>query len=123
MLRHAWLILGAGFVLLVVWLSLTPDPLDAPRVAEVKSGHFLAYAWLMLWFAQLVRAPRARLALALGLVALGVGLEFAQALTPHRTFAYADMRDDAIGVIVGWLCALSPLGRILPAIDRTLART
>ena len=123
MLRRTWLVAGAGFVLLVVWLSLTPDPIDAPRVAEVKSGHVVAYAWLMLWFAQLVRGAGGRLALALGLLGLGIGLEFAQALTPHRTFAIADMRDDALGVIAGWACALSPLGRAFAAIERALART
>lgn len=121
-LRKLWLVTGFGFVALVVYLSLTPTPVPVPDVG-FKLGHVLAYAWLMFWWTHLVPPGRARLALVAALVALGVGLEYAQLLTPNRHFSFGDMRDDGIGVIAGWLCALSPLGRILPAIDRALART
>lgn len=120
--RALWLAVGWGFVAVVVYLSLNRDPVPVPDVG-FKLGHVLAYAWLMFWWTHLVSPGRARLLLALALVALGVGLEFAQDMTSYRHFSVDDMRDDAIGVIAGWLCALSPLGRILPAIDRALART
>jgi len=59
----------------------------------------------MFWFAQLyVRAP-ARLAYAVGFVAMGIALEFIQ---PRfgRDFEVADMAADAIGVALGWIAAL-----------------
>ena len=106
---------------LVVWLSLTPDPLDVGGPDGFDAGHFTAYAVLMAWFAQLLRPGRARLAAAIALIALGVGLEFAQLLTDYRHFDVADMRDDAIGVAAGFLLTLSPLGSVLTAVDRRLA--
>lgn len=49
--RALWLGMGWAFVVLVIYLSLNPDPIDAGRVEGVKVGHFIAYGWLMLWFA------------------------------------------------------------------------
>ena len=106
---------------LVVWLSLTPDPLDVGGPEGFDPGHFVAYAVLMLWFAQLLRPGRPRIVAAVALVALGVGLEFAQLLTGYRHFDLADMRDDAIGVAAGFLLALSPLGTALLFLERRLA--
>ena len=112
-LRRWWIVLGAGFVVLVIYLSLTPDPLQAPTVDNFKTGHILAYLWCMLWFAQAWRGSRERLAVASFLVLLGIALEYVQRMTGYRHFAYADMVDDAIGVGAGWLLAVTPLGGLL----------
>jgi len=108
-LRRAWLVGGTAFVLLVIYLSLTPRPLEVPNVGPFKAGHMVAYAWLMLWFAQLTRV-RDRILIGVALALMGVGLEYLQDFTGHRTFAYSDMRDNAIGVAIGFLLALTPLG-------------
>ena len=81
-----WTILGLGFVLLVVYLSLTPDPpgLGAPK--GLKVGHVIAYAWLMLWFAQIERATGRRLLLAATFCVLGIVLEYLQGMTDYRGF-------------------------------------
>jgi VanZ family protein len=109
--RRAWLAGGAAFVLLVIYLSLTPDPLQVPNVGPFKAGHMAAYAWLMLWFAQLTDL-RDRVRIGLVLVAMGIVLEYLQDFTGHRTFAYSDMRDNAIGVAIGFTLALTPLGGV-----------
>jgi len=87
-------------------------------VMRRAAGRGPTASWRDVFYTPHVMTRRELLALA----ALGVALEFAQALTSYRHFAVLDMRDDAIGVIAGWACALSPLGRILPAVDRALAR-
>lgn len=110
-LRRAWLVGGTAFVLLVIYLSLTPHPLQVPNVGPFKAGHMAAYAWLMLWFAQLTRV-RDRLLIGVALALMGVALEYLQDFTGHRTFAYSDMRDNAIGVSIGFLLALTPLGGV-----------
>jgi hypothetical protein len=53
--RKLWTLLGVGFVLLVVYLSLMPDPQRLVPSATMNFGHVAAYAWLMLWFAQIHR--------------------------------------------------------------------
>ena len=102
---------GTAFVLLVIYLSLTPHPLQVPNVGPFKAGHMAAYAWLMLWFAQLT-TMRDRLRIGIALAIMGVILEYLQDYTGHRTFAYSDMRDNAIGVAIGFALALTPLGGV-----------
>lgn len=121
-LRIGWLAGGFAFVGLVVYLSLTPDPLSTPTVDSVKTGHVLAYGWLAFWFAQLGRSLAVRGLIAVGLLVLGIGLEFAQQLTGYRTYAVSDMVDDAIGVAAGLLLATGPGGRVLGALEKYLRR-
>jgi VanZ family protein len=105
-LVRPWRIAGWIGVALLVIVSLMPDPPTLTALeGEDKIGHVLAYAGLMLWFAQIHLARAARWRVALGLVALGVALEFAQGWTGERTFSYADMSADVLGVVLGWLAA------------------
>ena len=76
-----WLIVGLGFVALVVFLSLTPDPPHTGLPQGTKIGHVLAYCWLMFWFAQIYRAASTRYRLALTFCAMGIALEYVQGLT------------------------------------------
>ena len=115
-----WWAVGAGLVALVVWLSLTPDPFEVASAEGLDPGHFIAYATLMLWFAQLLRPGRGRIAAAVALVGLGAGLEYAQLLTGYRHFDPEDMRDNAVGVAAAYLVALTPLGSALVWLERRL---
>ena len=104
-LRRAWRIVGFALIVLVIWLSLTPSPIEIPVEQGDKLGHLTAYGTLMFWFAQLDVGRRTRLLYALGFVALGVGLEFVQGMTDYRMFEAADMVADTSGVLLGWLIA------------------
>jgi len=114
--RNLWVACGVGFVLLVIYLSVTPHPVDVPSWHGLKLGHIAAYGWLMLWFTEIFPRAGARIAIAAALLALGIGLEYVQDMV-GRDFAYSDMRDDGIGIAFGWILALTPLGRILGRID------
>lgn len=94
-----------GFLLVaaVVYLSLTPHPIEVPGEQGDKYGHIVAYSTLMIWFATIYHARRERIALAVAFVLLGVALEFLQRLTGYRTFDIADMVADGVGVILGWV--------------------
>jgi hypothetical protein len=120
--RTFWLLCGAAFVALVIFLSLTPHPIDAGRIEEVKVGHFIAYAWLMLWYAQIYSALRTRIGIAVGLMAMGIVLEFVQGLTGYRTFAYSDMRDNALGILIGFGVALTVVGKALRSLEGSYLR-
>jgi hypothetical protein len=114
--RGMWIVFGIGFILLVIHLSLTSQPVDVPGWWNFKLGHIVAYCWLMLWFAQIYARFGVRLAIAAALLAMGIGLEYVQGLV-GRDFSYSDMRDDGIGIALGWGIALTPFGKVLKKID------
>jgi glycopeptide antibiotics resistance protein len=74
----------------LVWGSLAPAP---PAAGNDK----------MFWFAQLYER---RLACAVGFIALGIALEFAQGGLGYRSFELYDMLANALGVLAGWGSAL-----------------
>ena len=104
-----WVVVGIGFVLVVAFLSLTPDPLDIGQPTGLKLDHMIAYAWLMFWFGQIYRANGRRILLAIAFCALGVILECCQGMTDYRHFAYGDMLFNAAGVTVGLALSYTPL--------------
>jgi VanZ family protein len=107
--ERLWISLGIGFVLLVIYLSLTPDPPDLGTPEGLKIGHVLAYGWLMIWFAQIYRATGRRLLLAAAFCALGIVLEYLQGMTDYRGFEYSDMLINSTGVVLGLALAHTPL--------------
>lgn len=117
--RTLWLAMGWLLVSLVVYISLVPQP---PAALEFdygdKLGHLLAYGMLMIWFCQIYWKPGSRILIALALVAMGVGMEFLQGLSGYRYFEYGDMLANGLGVLFGWLAALTSAGRLLVKIDQ-----
>jgi VanZ family protein len=95
----------AALVVLVVIGSLLPAasaPMEMIAALHIndKVQHVIAY--LSLAFLPALHEPRRRLAyIAIGLVALGVLLEFGQLWSPGRSFEIGDMLADAAGVIAG----------------------
>lgn len=104
--RRLWKVIGWTLVVLVIFLSLTPAPIQLPVDHGDKFEHIFAYAVLMSWFASLYAKSAQRTKFAIGFIALGISLEFVQRWTGYRSFDVADMVADAIGVAAGWL--LSP---------------
>ena len=110
--RHRrWLrFLWALAILVVVVGSLLPASslpmraLDELGLSD-KLEHFAAY--LVLAFLPALHERWPALAAALGgALALGIGLEYAQLLSPGRSFDLADMLADAVGVLCGFVIAL-----------------
>ena len=120
--RGLWLTLGFGFVLFVVFLSLTPDRPYMPVPNGWKIGHVLAYAWLMFWYAQIYASAVTRLRLAIVFCLMGVTLEYLQGLTDYRSFAYSDMLLNSGGVALGFLLGQTPLQYLLKTFETMLPR-
>lgn len=110
--RSLWLALGWALVAAIAWLSLAPAPPQLEFEQSDKLGHLLGYGGLMFWFCQLYRKTT-RLLYALGFIAMGVALEFAQGQLGYRTYEVFDMYANALGVLLGWALALM-LPRALP---------
>ena len=80
-----WLFVGWGIVVLIVYLSIIPMPLDLSVPGGDKLSHFAAYFVLMWWFTQI--SPQSQLLFtAMRCVGLGVGLEIVQGFTEGRYF-------------------------------------
>jgi VanZ family protein len=122
-LKNLWLSIGGALVVLVIVVSLIPNP---PNPAEFKGsdkvGHFSAYAFMMLWFAQIYARNRTRWVIALGLILIGIALECLQGLSGYRTFEYADMGANTAGVLFALLLAQTPLSRCLAFVERYLLK-
>ena len=109
--RRAGLALGWAWAAAIVVLSLIPSPPDPGFDDGDKLGHFLAYASLTYWFGQFY-FYRTRAACALGFIAMGIALEFAQGALGYRSMELADMAANTLGAAAGWAAAdLLPLGR------------
>jgi glycopeptide antibiotics resistance protein len=88
---------------LVVYLSLAPIGVQLPGDEGGRYGHVAAYAALMFMFARMYATSRGRVLIGVTLVLIGIGLECAQGATSYRTFEYADILANTIGVMLGWL--------------------
>lgn len=118
-LHKVWLGFGWLWVVLVCYLSLMPHPPQPVTFDGVdKIEHLLAYAGLMLWFSQVYVARTARIGLVLGLIALGVAIEFLQGMSAYRFFEYSDMLANAAGVSIGWSLARTRMGRVILLLER-----
>jgi len=119
-----WLAVGWFGVGLTIYLSLTPTPPQVDLGAYTdKWEHVSVYAVLMWWFCQLRTAASARVITSTALVALGIGLEFAQRMTEIRSFEVADMVAGAVGITAGWLLAAPRTPNLLAWCERWLAGT
>ena len=115
-----WAGLWAFGWVLAIALSLVRPPsigLDVPD--SDKLGHLLAYATLSAWAVMLFATRRGWLLAALALVALGIGLEFAQgALTDYRLRDPRDALANTLGVLLGLGVAMTRMQGWLQSLDR-----
>ncbi len=124
--RWPWLWLGLWWLAIVVliYLCMIPQPpqlLDMPEGDKVE--HFIAYLLLAAGAVQLYAGPRAWTWAALGLLALGVGIEFAQgAWTSTRSADPFDALADALGVVAGMATVATPLRDVLWHLERGVWR-
>ncbi|WP_017916044.1 VanZ family protein, partial [Xanthomonas sp. SHU 308] len=107
--RWPWLWLGLWWlgIAVLIYVCMMPHP---PQLSDLpdtdKVEHFIAYLLLAAAAVQVYAGPRAWTWAALGLLALGVGIEFAQgAWTTTRSADPLDALADALGVAAGMATA------------------
>ncbi|MDH0172374.1 VanZ family protein [Stenotrophomonas sp. GD04145] len=109
-----WTALWVLAVLFVIVVCLIPPPpIPVPENGD-KVEHFLAYFILSGSAVQLFRQGRPLLWVGLGLVLMGIGIEFAQgALTRDRMADPMDALANTVGVLAGLGLVLTPLRDLL----------
>lgn len=112
--RRLWISVGFIMVLAVVLGSIVslPGPVSAAMTHD-KLLHTLAYACLMGWFAQIYRHDLTRLVLVVGLIVMGIAIEFVQGSTGYRQFDIIDMVANTSGVVLAWALAYTRVGNAL----------
>ncbi|HDS1040947.1 TPA: VanZ family protein [Stenotrophomonas maltophilia] len=105
-----WLL---AVLIVIVACLIPPPPIPLPENGD-KGEHFLAYFILSGSAVQLFRRGPPLLWVGVGLVLMGVGIEFAQgALTSNRSADPMDALANTIGVLSGMGTVLTPLRDIL----------
>jgi VanZ family protein len=115
-----WLALWWLAVIVTVVVCLVPaaDLPETPPGGD-KVQHFLAYFVLMASAVQLYAGQRSLLRVALGLLVMGIAIEFAQAaLTTTRAADLWDAVADLLGILAGWGVAWTPLRDLLLHLER-----
>ncbi len=122
-LRPLWLLCGWAMLAMAVWLSLIAAPpqiVGIPYIDKVK--HLLAYAVLMGWFGQIYTTRGTQRGWLIGLVVMGIMLEFLQGWGGARFFEYADMLANTLGALLGYWLTRNVLAGTLARVDLRLAR-
>jgi VanZ family protein len=118
-----WIAIGFLLIGLVVYASLMRNPPDLTHVqGSDKVEHAAAYFVLTFWFSQIYAKNRVRWTIGITFIFLGVAMEYLQRMTGYRTFEYADMAADAVGVLCALLAAQTPLVRGLAVVEKRLLR-
>jgi len=87
-----------------------PSPPDTSGVEfGDKLVHMVGYICLFVWFSQIYNRSNQWRPF-VGLVALGVLIEFAQGYSGYRAFEVADMAANTSGVLMGWLISGTIIG-------------
>lgn len=104
-MKRLWILGGLTIIGAIVYLSLTPHPIESHLPEGDKLQHLLAYGVLMAWWSQLRLALASRWRMAIGFIVLGIVMEIAQGFTPHRQPDIFDALANALGVLLGWLAS------------------
>lgn len=116
--HRGWVALGAAIMAWTLWMALRPDPGITLAVPEGdKLLHAFTFTCLMGWWGNVYASRRARLVAAVGCLAFGIFIEFAQWLNPPRDADPFDVLADAVGIGLALLLLRTPLARVLVRVE------
>jgi len=104
-LRRLWIAAIVALVTVIVYSSLSPQPVVSSETLSDKTAHFLAYLSLAL-LGSGIASPAMLWRTMLRCFLLGATMEAAQELlTDHRVADVADLAANAAGIGMAWLIA------------------
>ncbi len=107
-----------GWLLCIVLSLTTPPDISLDIDNSDKIGHFLAYGTLSAWAVMLFQRKGAWWLSAVGLICLGITMEFAQGyFTTDRMMDWHDAVANTIGVGLGLCLGLLPVQVFLQRMD------
>lgn len=116
--RSVWVFIGWAMVALGIGISLFPAQISHIGLDNNgKDIHVVAYFAFMLWLGQLYPLHSERIAIAIGLVLMGLGLEGLQELQGTRSGTWPDAAANVAGVGCGWLALKTRLSEGVSWLD------
>ena len=118
--RKLWLSIGYLLIVVVVFLSLTSNPVqfDTSLPYQDKLLHALAYFSLTFWFMQIYHVRHHVFQWVIFFLCLGLLLEYLQGFDSNRYSEAGDMVANTLGVVVAVALARTPLRYILVKLER-----
>lgn len=107
-----WFSLACVLVVFVCVMSLINLSQAQFNVSD-KTLHFIAYCTITLSWMQVLKGKKTRIAIVIGAILLGVGLEIAQSFHPLRHMDYRDAIANSIGAVLGYGLGLLGMSRLL----------
>lgn len=122
--RSMWLLIGYSLIAVIVYLSLSGDPIDIDTELpyQDKLFHALAYFGLTFWFMQLYHLRRHRLRWVIVFLCLGLLLEYLQGFEPQRYSEVGDMVANALGVTLAMALSATRLRFLLVHFEQFIQR-
>jgi VanZ family protein len=122
--KWLWLLIGYGSIVLVVYLSLTSDPieLDAGFLHQDKLMHMLAYFLLAFWFVQIYHVRQHVIFWLAFFLCLGLLMEYLQGLGTARYSEAGDMVANTLGVLIALVLSKTRLRYMLVGFERFIGR-
>ena len=125
-LRHKWLwlLIGYGLIVLVVYLSLTSDPIKVGGVVPYldKLVHMLAYFSLVFWFMQIYHVKHHVYFWVVFFLCLGLLMEYLQGFESERYAEVGDMVANTLGVVIAVVLSRTRLKYLLVSFERFVSR-
>jgi VanZ family protein len=110
-----------GWLLCIVLSVITPPDIHLDVENSDKIGHFLAYGTLSAWAVMMFQQKRAWIVSAIGLICLGIVMEFVQGYyTTNRMMDWHDALANTVGVGLGLCVCLLPMRLCLQQLDKKL---
>jgi len=119
--RRLWYVIAFLLVIVIVVGSLWHHPpkiLFSFKFAD-KLMHAGSYFILMFWYVQLIYSYLPRLMFALIFIAMGVSLEYFQAMGGYRLFDWYDAIANGVGVILAFSLGMTKLEGSLKSFERS----
>ena len=118
--RKLWLSIGYLLIVVVVFLSLTSNPVkfDTSLPYQDKLFHALAYFSLTFWFMQIYHIRHHVFQWVIFFLCLGLLLEYLQGFDSNRYSEVGDMIANTLGVVVAAALAMTPLRFMLARFER-----
>ncbi len=120
--KWLWLLLGYSLIVLVVFLSLTSDPVqvDTGLPYQDKVLHILAYFALVFWFVQIYHVRQHVFFWVVFFLCMGLLMEYLQGFESERYAEVGDMVANVLGVAIALVLSRTRLRYTLVRLERLI---